>query len=50
VIKVIERIVNQIYRRGWSGRLLADQLDDIGFDELGDKLISELLEENVVVS
>ncbi len=32
VVEVVYRIVYWIYRTAWSGRLLADQLDEIGFD------------------
>ncbi len=32
-IVTIERIVNWIYRRAWSGRLLSDQMDDIQFEK-----------------
>lgn len=33
VIVAIEKIVNWVYRRAWSGRLLSEQLDDIQFDK-----------------
>jgi dissimilatory sulfite reductase (desulfoviridin) alpha/beta subunit len=33
VIEVVEKLVYRVYRRAWSGRLLSQQLDDIGFEE-----------------
>ncbi|OPY36453.1 MAG: Sulfite reductase, dissimilatory-type subunit alpha [Methanoregula sp. PtaU1.Bin051] len=32
VITVVDRIVNWVYRRAWSGRLLSDQMDEIRFE------------------
>jgi dissimilatory sulfite reductase (desulfoviridin) alpha/beta subunit len=32
VIVVIEKIVDWVYRRAWSGRLLSEQLDELHFD------------------
>jgi dissimilatory sulfite reductase (desulfoviridin) alpha/beta subunit len=29
---VVEKVVTWIYRKAWSGRLLSDQLDDLGFE------------------
>jgi len=34
VIEVVEKVVHRVYRRAWSGRLLSQQLDEIGFEEL----------------
>jgi dissimilatory sulfite reductase (desulfoviridin) alpha/beta subunit len=33
VIYVIEKIVNWVYRRAWSGRLLSDQMGDLQFEK-----------------
>jgi len=33
VIFAIEKIVNWVYRRAWSGRLLSEQLDEIHFEK-----------------
>jgi dissimilatory sulfite reductase (desulfoviridin) alpha/beta subunit len=33
VIYVIEKIVNWVYRRAWSGRLLSDQMDNLQFEK-----------------
>jgi len=30
-VAIVEKIVNWVYRRAWSGRLLSDQLDEIQF-------------------
>jgi anaerobic sulfite reductase subunit C len=38
VIEVVEKVVNRIYRRAWSGRLLSQQLDEIGFGELAEEI------------
>jgi len=42
VLFAIERIVNWVYRRAWSGRLLSDQLSDIQFDEFRDEIRKEI--------
>jgi anaerobic sulfite reductase subunit C len=41
VIEVIDRIVYWVYRNAWSNRLLADQLDEIGFDKFRDEIRRE---------
>ena len=33
VVFVVEKIVNWVYRRAWSGRLLSDQMDDLQFEK-----------------
>ncbi|MDD5025677.1 MAG: 4Fe-4S binding protein [Methanoregula sp.] len=33
VVFVIGKIVNWVYRRAWSGRLLSDQMDDLQFEK-----------------
>ncbi|MDD1718181.1 MAG: 4Fe-4S binding protein [Methanoregulaceae archaeon] len=33
VVEAVARVVNWVYRRAWSGRLLAEQMDDLRFDE-----------------
>jgi len=32
VVFVVEKIVNWVYRRAWSGRLLSEQMDDLQFE------------------
>lgn len=33
VLATVEKIINWVYRRAWSGRLLSDQLDDLQFEK-----------------
>lgn len=33
VLYAIEKIVNWVYRRAWSGRLLSDQMDDLQYEK-----------------
>lgn len=42
VIEIVEKIVQWVYRRAWSGRLLSDQLDDIRFDAFRDEVLAGL--------
>jgi dissimilatory sulfite reductase (desulfoviridin) alpha/beta subunit len=42
VIYVIEKIVNWVYRRAWSGRLLSEQLDDIHFEKFRQEILKEI--------
>jgi dissimilatory sulfite reductase (desulfoviridin) alpha/beta subunit len=44
VIYVIEKIVNWVYRRAWSGRLLSEQLDDLHFEKFRQEILKELSE------
>ncbi len=41
-VEVIERIVNWVRRRAWSGRLLSDQLDDLQFEQFKAEVISDM--------
>jgi len=41
VVAVVERIIDWIYRRAWSGRLLADQLDELDFDRFKEMMEKE---------
>jgi dissimilatory sulfite reductase (desulfoviridin) alpha/beta subunit len=36
VVEVVDRIIYWIYRTAWSDRLLADQMDEIGFDKFAE--------------
>lgn len=40
-VQVVERIVQWVYRRAWSGRLLSEQLDDLHFDEFRKSIAEE---------
>jgi anaerobic sulfite reductase subunit C len=42
VIYVIEKIVNWVYRRAWSGRLLSEQLDDLHFEKFRQEILKEI--------
>jgi dissimilatory sulfite reductase (desulfoviridin) alpha/beta subunit len=44
VIYVIEKIVNWVYRRAWSGRLLSEQLDDLQFEKFRQEILHEISE------
>jgi dissimilatory sulfite reductase (desulfoviridin) alpha/beta subunit len=47
-IFVIEKIVDWVYRRAWSGRLLSEQLDDIHFDKFREEIIKKVPEAKMV--
>jgi anaerobic sulfite reductase subunit C len=38
VIAVVEKIINWVYRRAWSGRLLSDQMDDLQFEKFREEI------------
>ena len=44
VLFVIEKIVDWVYRRAWSGRLLSEQLDDIHFDKFREDILKNVPE------
>lgn len=44
VLFVIEKIVDWVYRRAWSGRLLSEQLDDIHFDKFREEILKQVPE------
>lgn len=41
VVEVVDRIVYWIYRTAWSGRLLADQMDEIGYEKFAEEIRKE---------
>jgi dissimilatory sulfite reductase (desulfoviridin) alpha/beta subunit len=41
VVEVVDRVVYWIYRNAWSGRPLADQMDEIGFDKFTEGIQKE---------
>jgi anaerobic sulfite reductase subunit C len=49
VLFVIEKIVDWVYRRAWSGRLLSEQLDDINFDKFREEILKKVPEARAVV-
>jgi anaerobic sulfite reductase subunit C len=44
VMFVIEKIVEWVYRRAWSGRLLSEQLDEIHFEKFRDEILNKVPE------
>lgn len=44
VMFVIEKIVDWVYRRAWSGRLLSEQLDEIHFGKFRDEILAKVPE------
>ncbi len=42
VLFVIEKIVDWVYRRAWSGRLLSEQLDDINFEKFREEILQKI--------
>jgi dissimilatory sulfite reductase (desulfoviridin) alpha/beta subunit len=49
VVYVVEKLVNWVYRRAWSGRLLSEQLDDIQFEKFRQEILHEVSEKIVRV-
>ena len=43
VIYAVEKIVNWVYRRAWSGRLLSEQMDDLQFDTFKQEISDEIV-------
>lgn len=44
VLFVIGKIVDWVYRRAWSGRLLSEQLDDLNFDKFREEIVKQVPE------
>jgi dissimilatory sulfite reductase (desulfoviridin) alpha/beta subunit len=42
VLFAIDKIVDWVYRRAWSGRLLSEQLDELQFGKFRDEILSEV--------
>jgi anaerobic sulfite reductase subunit C len=45
VVDIVEKIVNWVYRRAWSGRLLSDQMDELQFENFREEIRSLVPEE-----
>ncbi len=43
-LAVVEQIVDWVYRRAWSGRLLSEQLDDLHFEKFREEIQKKLHE------
>ncbi len=41
VVEVVDRIVYWVYRNAWSDRLLADQMDEIGYEKFAEGIRKE---------
>jgi len=44
VLFVIGKIIDWVYRRAWSGRLLSEQLDEIHFEKFRNEILKEIPE------
>jgi len=44
VVFVIEKIIDWVYRRAWSGRLLSEQLDELHFEKFRDEILTKVPE------
>jgi len=42
VVDVVEKVVEWVYRRAWSGRLLSEQLDEIQFEKFREDIRSQI--------
>lgn len=49
VLFVIEKIIDWVYRRAWSGRLLSEQLDDIHFEKFREEILQKIPKAKAVV-
>ncbi|MDD4138103.1 MAG: nitrite reductase [Methanoregula sp.] len=48
VLFVIDRIIDWVYRRAWSGRLLSEQLDELHFEKLREEIMKQVPEAGAV--
>jgi len=42
VVDVVEKVVQWVYRRAWSGRLLSEQLDEIQFEKFREDIRNQI--------
>jgi len=49
VIRAIEKIINWVYRRAWSGRLLSEQMDELHFDKFRQEISADILKDDKLV-
>jgi len=42
VLFVIDKIIDWVYRRAWSGRLLSEQLDELHFEKFRDEIMKQV--------
>jgi len=50
VLFVIDKIINWVYRRAWSGRLLSEQLDELHFEKLREEIMKQVPEAGTVTT
>lgn len=48
VVDVVEKVVQWVYRRAWSGRLLSEQLDDIQFGKFKEDIREQIQTSSIV--
>ena len=48
VLFAIDKIIDWVYRRAWSGRLLSEQLDDLHFEKFKEDIIKQMPEAGAV--
>jgi len=48
VVDVVEKVVQWVYRRAWSGRLLSEQLDDIQFGKFKEYIRDQVPASSIV--
>ena len=48
VLFVIDRIIDWVYRRAWSGRLLSEQLDELHFEKFRDEIMKQVPEAGAI--
>ena len=42
VLFAIDKIIDWVYRRAWSGRLLSEQLDELHFEKFREEIVSKV--------
>ena len=48
VLTVVDGVMNWIYRQAWSDKLLTYQMDEIGYDDLKEKIVSALPQDCII--
>jgi anaerobic sulfite reductase subunit C len=48
VVDVVEKVIQWVYRRAWSGRLLSEQLDDLHFGKFKDDIGEQIPASSIV--
>jgi len=48
VLFAIDKIINWVYRRAWSGRLLSEQLDELHFENFREEIMKQVPEAGAV--